>query len=198
VLLSDARTELAGRGFDYLETTRMDIMLNRAVVDFEDFYPWPWLRKTVTGALPLTITDLKFVLSVYDSNATELFGINDSADFDRTETGTPSGWWIDDTGGSPVLTANPVGAATVTVRYVAESSSLVNPTDSPKIPSRYHAIWIDQAVVYAYEDSDNFAAATQLQQQVNGRLQQLVERYETRDRMSGGGYVLIRAGSDDD
>jgi hypothetical protein len=159
VLLSDARTELAGRGFDYLETTRMDIMLNRAVVDFEDFYPWPWLRKTVTGALPLTITDLKFVLKVYDSNATELFGMSTRG---PSTAPRPAPRRLVDRrhGGSPVLTAYPVGAATVTVRYVAESSSLVNPTDSPKIPSRYHAIWIDQAVVYAYEDSDNFAAAT--------------------------------------
>jgi hypothetical protein len=38
----------------------------------------------------LTITDLKYVRSVFDSTGNEYFGLDDAADVDRTETGTPT------------------------------------------------------------------------------------------------------------
>jgi hypothetical protein len=196
VTLGDADAELAARGFDYLLPSRRYGMLNRAVVDFEDFYSWPWLRKTTTAAAPIAITDLKYIRAVYDSTGVEYFGLDESEDADLTQTGTPTNWWIDDTSGTPTLTAWPAGTVTFRVSYVAESTTLATAGDTPKIPARYHPIWVDQAVVYAYEDSDNFAAAAQLQQQVNARLQQLVERYETRNRMNSG-HVLLRAGSED-
>jgi hypothetical protein len=194
--LAEARAELSARGFDYLSATRQTFMLNRAVTDFEDFWPWPWLRKTVTGPAPLTITNLKYIRKVYDSTGNEIFGVDDVEDIDTTETGTPQYWWIDDTSGSSVLTAYPVGAATFTVSYVAESSDLSNTTDTPAIPERYHPLWIDLAVIQAYKDSDNFAAAQVLRQDTEVALQRLVERYETRNRMNSA-HILIRAGSED-
>lgn len=195
--LSQAQTELGDRGFDYLTPARMATMLNRAVSDFEDFWQWPWLTKTATGPAPLTVADLKFVLKVFDSNGNEMFGITDQEDLDYTQTGTPVNWWIDDTSGSPVLTAYPVGSATLSVRYVAGSVLLVNPADTPLIPVAYHNTWIDLAVVKAYIDSDNFAAAQALKQIATQDLQAIVERYETRNRMNSG-HILIRAGSEDD
>lgn len=195
--LTQAQAEFGERGFNYLSAARMTTMLNRGLVDFEDFYPWPWLRKTATGSAPLTISDLKFVLKVFDSTGTELFGIGEAEDLDYTTTGTPTNWWIDDTSGSPVLTAYPVGSATLSVRYVAESTLLVNGTDTPKIPAAYHGTWVDLAVVRGYHDKDNFAAANALKQSAVADLQQLVERYETRNRMNSQA-MLIRAGSEDD
>lgn len=195
--LGQAQQELQDRGFDYLSAPRMTTMLNRALADFGDFYTWPWLRKTATGAAPLTITDLKYVLKVFDQSGNELFGMTDAADVDVTQAGTPDSWWVDDTSGSAVLTAYPVGSVTFSVRYVAEAPLLTAASDTPLIPVRYHPLWVDLAVVQAYKDSDNFAAAQALRADTEAALQRLVERYETRNRMNSQ-TIRILVGSEDD
>jgi hypothetical protein len=157
--LAEARTELSARGFDYLNPARQTLMLNDALAEIEDYWEWPWLRKTVTGAAPLQIAD-------------------------TASTGTPRNWWIDDTSGTPTLVAYPVGSATFTVRYESDSSTLSAPGDTPTMPSRYNRVWLDLAVALAYEDSDNFAAAAQIRGRAVQRLNQMVERYETRDMQS--------------
>ena len=194
--LTQAQAEMQARGFDYLDSSRLTNFLNRGLTDFEDFWRWPWLTKTATGAAPLTIADLKFVLKVYDAIGNELFGMSDAEDLDYTLTGTPTSWWIDETSGSPVLTAYPVGAATLSVRYVAESTPLAGGNDTPLIPSRYHNLWIDLAVVHAYRDRDNFAAAGQLAATATRDLWTLVERYDSRNRMNSLAQ-RVRAGSED-
>ena len=122
--LGEARAELGARGFDYVAAGRMNLMLNRAMTDLEDAYPWPWLKTAVTGAAPLTIADLKYVRSVYDDRQNEMFGIDDDDDIDITQTGTPINWWIDDTGTDTTLRVWPVGDATLTVSYYATDSTL--------------------------------------------------------------------------
>jgi hypothetical protein len=180
--LGEARSELGLRGFDYLTAPRRDLMLNRARNDFEDFWPWPWLRRTTTGPAPLAISDLKYVLSVRDADGRVFTAIDDRDIAGTLSTGSPSSWWIDDTSGEAVLRVAPEGEMTLTVRYTGEGSELVNQGDTPSIPARYHGIWLDLAVAYAYEDSDNFSAARELRTNALGRLQSLVERYETRNR----------------
>jgi len=194
VQLSDARTELLARGFDYLTTSRANLMLNRGLVDFEDFYPWSWLRKTATGAAPLTISDLKYIRKVQDSTGQEYFGLDNSEDVDLTQTGTATSWWIDDTSGTPVLTAWPVGSVTFRVDYVKTSTLLTADSDTPSIPAAYHGLWVDLAQVYAYRDKDNYAASNTLKQQATADLQRVVEVFETRNRQNSQ-HVLIRAGS---
>jgi hypothetical protein len=181
VNLSEARAELSARGFDYLPAARQNLMLNDALQEIEDFWEWPWLRKTVTGATPLQISDLKTVLKVYDSNHNEITGISDYDAFSTVDTGTPTNWWIDDTSGTPTLVAYPVGSVTLTVRYERDNTSLAADGDTPDVPDRYNRVWIDLAVALAYEDSDNFAAASAIRNRANQRLTGLVERYETRD-----------------
>jgi hypothetical protein len=174
----------------------MNFMLSRALTDMEDAFLWPWLKETVTGPAPLTIPDLKYVRSVY-ADGNELFGIDDDDDIDTTITGTPSNWWIDDTGPNPTLRMWPVGDTTLTVSYIATDSTLTADTDTPRMPARYHGTWIDLAVIRAYHDSDNFPAAQALRQQVAMDLQSMIEQYETRNRMNSQ-YIRILAGSEDD
>lgn len=196
--LTQAVTELGASGFNgVISTPRMQTFLNRALVDFENFYPWPWLRKQTTGAAPLQIPDLKMVRSVFDSTGTEYFGLDDADDSYRGDTGSPTSWWIDETSGTPTLTAYPVGSVTWTVNYLATSTLLSADGDTPKIPAAYHPLWVQMARVYAYEDRDNFAAANAQRQSNAASLAQLVEVYETRNRMNSG-YMLIRAGSEDE
>ena len=179
--LGEARTELAARGFDYLSAARMNLMLNDALQEIQDYWEWPWLRKTVTGATPLQISDLKTVLKVNDSAGNEVTGISDYDDFDTALTGSPQNWWIDDTSGTPTIVAYPVGTATLTVRYERDITTLSSDADTPDVPNRYNRVWLDYAVALAYEDSDNFAAATQIRARAKTRLDELVARYETRD-----------------
>ena len=195
--LAEARTELGARGFDYLSAGRMNFMLQRALVDFEDTYTWPWLKETVTGAAPLAIADLKYVRSVYDDRQNEMFGIDDDDDIYIDQVGTPQNWWIDDTGTDPTLKVWPVGDATLTVAYYATDSTISADSDTPRMPARYHGTWIDLAVVRAYHDSDNFAAAQALRQQIAADLQSMIVQYETRNRMNSQ-YIRILAGSEDD
>lgn len=195
--LGQAIIELQARGFAYLDSTRATTMLNRALIDFGDYYQWPWLRKTASGAAPLPISDLKYVLKVFDSTGTELFGMSDAEDVDITQTGTPQYWWIDDTSGTATLTAWPVGSVTLSVRYVSEAPLLAVGADTPGIPARYHPLWIDLAVIRGYQDDDNFVAAQALRADTEGALLRLVERYETRNRMNSNG-MLLRMGSEDE
>jgi hypothetical protein len=198
VNLAEARAELGDRGFNgILSPARMTFYLNRALTDFEDYWPWPWLRKQITGAAPLQISDLKYVRSVFDASGNEYFGLDDGDDVYHGDIGTPTGWWIDDTSGTSTLVAYPTGSVTWTVDYVSTSAPLEADSDTPNLPESHHGVWIDLAVMRAYQDRDNFAASTALRQSISVDLQQLVEVYETRNRMNGG-YRLIRAGSLDD
>ncbi len=195
--LGSARQELGERGFDYLSASRMTFFLNDALTELEDRYLWPWQKKTVTGTAPLVISDLKYVRSVYDSTGNEVFGVDDDDDIYVAQTGAPQNWWIDDTGGTTTLRAWPVGSVTWTVSYIATDAILSADSDTPSVPERYHGLWIDLAVIRAYRDSDNFAAAGALQQQVDIAVQRMIEQFETRNRMNSQ-YVRIIAGSEDD
>ena len=72
--------------------------------------------------------------------------------------------------------------ATLTVSYYATDPSFSADTDTPRMPARYHRIWIDLAVIQAYHDSDNFPGAQALRAQVAADLQSMISRYETRNR----------------
>jgi len=188
---------LENAAFDYLSASRMNAMLNRALVDFTDYWPWPWLRKQVTGPAPLEISDLRLVLHVSDPQGKEMWGMSDYEDVDYDFAGTPLNWWVDDTSGTATLKVWPVGDVDLTVRYVAEASILTQSDDEPPIPERYRHIWVDLAVLRGYLDSDNFSAAQALKQDIDQSLISLVERYETRNRMNSQN-MLIRLPSEDE
>jgi hypothetical protein len=195
--LGQARQELMDRGYEYLPAGRVDSMLNRGLNDFEDAWHWPWLQRIATGPVPLAVPDLRYILTVQDDTGNLMFGMVDNDDFDATQTGAPTGWWIDESTGVPTVTAWPVGDITFRVRYTAASSPLVAVTDTPSIPVAYHQLWVDLAQVHAYKETDNYAAASQLAQMTRQDLQLAIERFETRNRMNSQ-TILIRAGSEDD
>lgn len=187
--LTDARTELAARGFDYLPASRMTLMLNNAKNAFEDAWPFPWLEATITGPAPLSIPDLKYVRMVKQvSTNCELIGLDfrqvaqDGTDLNLP--GVAEYWWAEGPDPVPILHTWPVDPRDIWVAYTRESQELVNPLDEPLIPTRYQPVWLDLAVVQAYKDSDNFTAAQALGADVNGRMYQIIERYETRNRQN--------------
>jgi molybdopterin-guanine dinucleotide biosynthesis protein len=111
-----------------------------------------------------------------------------------TQAGTPEYWWLE---GDDTLHAWPGDGASLTVFYTADSPALAAPTDTPLIPARYHPLWIDYAVVEAYKDSDNFAAAQALRSDIAYRLQDVIARYETRNRQHSS-FMTVRDFHEDD
>jgi hypothetical protein len=196
VNLAQARAELAARGFDYLSGARQNFMLNNARNAFEDAWPFPWLESTITGAPPLLIPDLKHVRMVKDiATNRELLGLDfrqvAQEGTDLNLPGVPDYWWLEGPDPEAILHVWPVNDSPVEVWFMVESPELVNDLDEPLIPARYQPIWIDLAVVQAYKDSDNFPAAQALSADVNTRMYQVIERYETRNRQNGH-YITMR------
>jgi hypothetical protein len=199
VNLGEATNAVMERGFDYLSTPRISLMLNTAKDNFEDMWRWPWLETFTTGVTPLDIEDLKLVQMVKNAlTADELLGLTMAQvrqDFtDINAAGTPQYWWIE---GDTILHAWPGDGASVTVWYVADSPPLVDPGDTPMIPARYHHLWIDLAVIEAYRDSDNFQAAQLLRADVYAVMQDVIARYETRNRQHSP-FMTVRTHNEDD
>jgi hypothetical protein len=199
VNLDQAREAVKDRGFDYLSGPRLDMMLNTAKDEFEDWWHWPWLQVIVTGPTPLVVSDLKLVLMVKATGThDELLGL-DLAQVglgltDLAARGTPEYWWI---AGDKTLHAYPGDGASLDLVYVADSPPLVDPDDTPLIPARYHGLWIDLAVCEAYKDSDNFPGAQALRGDVAIRMHDVITRYETRNRQHSP-FVTVRGYSEDE
>jgi hypothetical protein len=94
-------------------------MLNVGKDTFEDAYEWPWLWTPFAGPTPLTVPNLKLVLTVQGGRV-ELMGLDirqvaqDGTDL--TQTGTPLYWWIE---GTDKLHAWPGDGATCERRLLA-------------------------------------------------------------------------------
>jgi len=201
VNLGEGQTELAARGFDYLDVGRRTIMLNAAKNAFEDYWPFPWLEGFQTGPAPLVIPDLKYIV-LTRMGADELWGsdvrqlVAEGNDLDQT--GTPEVWYLaDQVGDAVTMKVWPVATPTLKVVYIKRSPELVAPTDAPLIPARYHPLWIDLAVVQAYHDSDNFTGAQALLGEVAAQMLGVIESYETRNRQHSQ-PITTRGYSEDD
>lgn len=196
--LIEGQQALVDRGFDYLTPARLTLMLNAGKDEFEDVWEWPWLQKATTGPTPLVISDLKLVQLVKSAGHDELLGLDvRQAGLGLTDlaiAGTPEWWWIE---GDQKMHAYPGDGATLDVIYIADSPELVLPDDTPLIPARYHPLWIDFAVCEAYKDSDNFPAAQALRADVMTRMQDVIGRYETRNRQHSP-FITMRGLSEDD
>lgn len=197
--LDQGREAVRDRGFDYLSPGRLDLMLNTAKDAFEDWWDWPWLQAIMTGPTPLLVADLKLVLMVKVAGTNdELLGLDVRqaalGASGLAVAGTPEYWWIE---GAGTVHAYPGDGAVLDLRYVMESPPLVDPADTPLIPARYHGMWVDLAVCEAYKDSDNFPAAQALRGDVAMRMQDVVTRYETRNRQHSP-FVTVRGFSEDD
>lgn len=197
--LAAAQQALLARGFDYLDPSRATLMLNTGKDTFEDIYEWPWLQATITAPTPLVLDDLKLVMSVTDPATTdELYGLDlRQAAMNSTNLaapGTPEYWWIE---GDDTLHAWPGDGTPLTVVYIVDSPELVLPEDTPLIPRRYHGMWIDYAVCEAYKDSDNFPGAQALRQDLTLRMQDVITRYETRNRQHSP-FMTVRTSNEDD
>lgn len=160
--LAEIRTEVQGRGYHYLPTSRLDLWIRQTYEWVCSLYPWPFLETTATGAAPLTIPDLSQILYVSSSShgldGADLRDILD-ADPGLTETGTATNWYLD---GNTVKIWPSEAGTTLAVRYL-KSPPVLTDTDSPLLPSAYHEILIDGTVMRGLKDNDEYDTAQALQ-----------------------------------
>lgn len=161
--LTAIQTEVQARGFDYASTTRLNYWINRAYHRICEADDWTWLRTTTTGSAPLTISDLRTVLSVVDTTTQSvLTGLDERTIIDQvdpilTTTGTPAYFYRTSDTQLSVYPANT--SDTLKVTYIKVPTDLSAGADTPVVPTRYHYAIIDGAVVEALKDSDNIAEA---------------------------------------
>ena len=163
---SEMRVEVQARGFSHLSDTRVNQFLNSAYQELAVLENWPQLYGTASGAAPLTVADLRTVLSVFDTaQGTRKIEYADERDLrdsygDVSVTGSPHHYWVD----NGVIRTYPVGG-TLSVRYVKTPAELDDDADEPVFPEQYHEIVVLGALRRAYQDSDNFEAAEAIRQE---------------------------------
>jgi hypothetical protein len=202
--LLDGRTELSARGYSRFVSaspSRATVWLNAAKNRFEDYpYDWPWLKTSTTGTAPVTISDLRRVLSVADTtNRTPLEPVNADAITEYGDTnlalvGPAQAWYLS---AETVLTTYPVGSGTLSVRYVKFSPELSADGDAPLIPLRYRSTWIDlaeaEALRYGVKD---VATAAALEASVFARLREIAGVYAMQDQQAFTESLMTGASTD--
>ncbi|MGH2761382.1 MAG: hypothetical protein ACRDLD_02180 [Thermoleophilaceae bacterium] len=173
--LAEMRSEVQARGFDHKASGRIDLWLNRAYQRVTDRDPWPFLEATQVGPSPLSISDLRAVLTVVDTSAERQLFWQDrrtlaEADPLLTQTGDPWAWFMD----AGALTAYPTSAHDLSVRYLKVAVEL-GADDVPLFDARYHYMLVDGAVALAYRDSDNFEAAEANELEFERRLREMAD-----------------------
>lgn len=185
--LTDARDELAARGFDGLAPSRANGFLNAAKNVLENFAPFPWLETSTSGTAPLTITDLKTVLYVYRTapnlaiDGQERNYLREMYGPDLTVTGTASFWYLE---GLTTLKLFPVDTATIFVDYLRNSPELSADSDEPLFPARLNQVWMDYACAEAYMDADEPAMAQTCISKAEARLGREIDNYFDRNRQN--------------
>ena len=155
-------TEFYARGFDYLNDSgagevRAKRWLNQSYQEICGLDDWPFLEVSTSGSLPLTISDLRTVMSATNT-VTELplsfIDRRSAVDAypDLTEPGNPEYAYFTD---ATTIAGFPVGSDTINVRYIKVPADLSADSDTPIIPARYQYAIVDFACGRAYMDSDN-------------------------------------------
>lgn len=154
--LGTIRDEVQARGFDFVTDARVNQWINDSYFEIAEWMPWPFLETSVSGASPITITDLRAVLSVTNSlSGVPLESVDrrvvQLGDTALDDTGIPALWWRED----QTINVWPGSSTdTVTVRYIKVPTTLTADADTPIIPTRWHQVIVDGAVLRAQKDND--------------------------------------------
>lgn len=164
--------ETAARGFSDLldggtQETRLKRWVNdshREICDEED---WPFLEATKEGTAPLEIEDLGHVLSASNITTELILEPLDrrrvvDGDPDLDETGSSRYWYREGMTSIKVWPADT--SSTFVVRYI-KAVELSEEKDEPLMPSVYHNLIVDGAVVRCLKNRHNYEAAQFVRQE---------------------------------
>ena len=188
---ADLVTETQARGFS-ASSARVGRWVNQAYQDICARADWPFLEADSSGTAPLTISDLRSVLSVTDTTAKNLLtGVDRrillaNVDTDLTTTGTPAYWYQTSRTAVKVYPANTTN--TIAVHYVKTPATLSG-TDAHLIPAEFEELIVDMATIKAYKDNDNFENAAALSQFANEQIRVMMDTLLDRNH-AGPGYII--------
>ena len=188
----ELQAEFAARGYDYLENARTERYINQAYKSICGRAPWPFLLTTTTGTAPLTISDLRAVLSVVDTTTnTKLYHLDrrnliQTVSADLTTTGTPAYWYQESRTVVSVYPANTTD--TLSVHYLKVPATLTG-SDAHLIPDEFEDLIIDGAVIRALKDNDELDAAASLTQFYNESLREMMDALLSRAH-DGPNYII--------
>jgi hypothetical protein len=190
--LGTMRTEVKARGYDYVPDSRINQWLNWALLEICRYMPWPFLETSVTGASPLTITDLGSILSVVGSLSDVPLQAVDRrqvliSDDDLNETGNPAFFWLE---GNTLNVWPGSSTDTVTVQYIRVHYQLAVDIDTPLVPADYHELIVDGAVLRAQKDNDNYDSYQVSRQVWQSELDLMVQSIMGRD-LSGPSWITV-------
>lgn len=161
--LATLRTEFQARGFDFDSAARVDAWINRAYMELAEEEEWPWLYTTTSGAAPLAVSDVRMIESVIDTTTgvklvpLDRRHLTDISN-DLAITGSPTFYYFS---AESTIDVYPAATDTLAVRYWKVPAELSADGDTPLLPSRFHQLLVDGALVFGYYDTDNFEAALQ-------------------------------------
>ena len=181
-------TEFKRRGYDHIEDARCLLWVEQAYQEVCEERNWPFLEDTDTGTMPMTISDLRQILSVVDTTNDYVLSWEDRAnvlrrDPDLNDTGSGYVYWLDNN----VVTVHPGDTtSTYSVRFLKVPAALSSDSSEPLIPTRFQDLIIDGAVYRALKDNDEYDNAASLRQIWEAGVQKmadslLVRQYDTPD-----------------
>jgi hypothetical protein len=193
------QTEFYARGFDYLNdggagATRAKAWINQAYDELCEEELWPFLLTTASGAAPLTVADIRTIMSVVDTVSSRVFAPVDEDELTDdflplTTAGTPSFYYVDDT----IVRTYPVGG-TLTVRYWKVPVFMSATTDIAIVPDRFVNLIVDGAVRRAQNDNDNAPGAQQAEAERQAGLERMRYSLFLRDGLRNFQRVTFASG----
>lgn len=193
--LGEIRAEVQARGYDYVSATRINDWIKQSYRLVCAMEPWSFLESEVTGAAPLTISDLSQVLYVV-SGAQTLRGTDyrDIRDMDPglDDTGEPVSWYLKNN----EINVWPTSNNEVWVRYLRTPPALSNDSATPLIPDAFQEILIDMAVVRGLKDNDEYEQASNLQVLVDNAVQAMKDALIVRNYQNPTQIVQSRPNED--
>lgn len=170
------QTEVFARGYDYLNDggaglARAKRWINQSYLELCTRASWPFLKATTTGTAPLTIADLRAVLSVVDTtNVQQLFSVDRrwlmSVDPALT-SGTPTSYYLES---ATQIKVWPVQAVSLSVNYLKTPAQLSAGGDTPLVPDEWCDVIVDGAVLKAEKDNDQYDQLLSIYETTIGRM----------------------------
>lgn len=199
----ELQEEVIARGFENIATdtggeARIKRWINQSYREVIDHRAWAFLEATKEGKAPLAIADLGHVLSISNlTNETLLTFMERAAllhwDPALTGVGVGNRWYLES--GNSIHVYPTDAESTYLVRYLKEVADLVANGDEPVVPSAYHGVIEDGAVLRAYKTTDNFQAGQFVRTEFNNGLKSMVKGLRVN---YDSAKTIIRTGSVND
>jgi hypothetical protein len=203
VTFKELQEEVIARGFENIATdtggeARIKRWINQSYREVIDHRAWAFLEATKEGKAPLAIADLGHVLSISNlTNETLLTFMERAAllhwDPALTGVGVGNRWYLES--GNSIHVYPTDAESTYLVRYLKEVADLVANGDEPVVPSAYHGVIEDGAVLRAYKTTDNFQAGQFVRTEFNNGLKSMVKGLRVN---YDSAKTIIRTGSVND